>query len=197
MAPFIGLLFGRVSAPLVRQTRRRRRSLRGVARARRNGRCRGAEAGDRRARRVHRQARRARLSSRGKPVFVNVWGSWCEGCNAEAPVLTGSPAPTRARSRSSGSTRSTRNRVRVGFYKRFDLEYPSIWDPRGMIAGAWSRGAPTTLVFDRRHRLVQRIEGSATLKQLNAALRRASPDDDVLLAMTGRQTPCSSAPTRR
>jgi thiol-disulfide isomerase/thioredoxin len=24
---------------------------------------------------------------RGKPVFVNVWGSWCEGCNAEARML--------------------------------------------------------------------------------------------------------------
>ena len=40
-----------------------------------------------------------------------------------------------------------------------------------MIAGAWSRGAPTTLVFDRRHVLVKRIEGTASLAQLNAALQ--------------------------
>ena len=60
------------------------------------------------------------------------------------------------------------------FYKRFDLDYPSIWDPRGVLAGAWSRGAPTTLVFDRRHVLVQRIEGSASLAQLNAALKRVT-----------------------
>ena len=47
-------------------------------------------------------------------------------------------------------------------------------DPRGLIAGAWSRGAPTTLVFDGKHRLVERIEGSATLARLNAAFRRVT-----------------------
>ena len=41
-----------------------------------------------------------------------------------------------------------------------------------MLAGAWSRGAPTTLVFDRRHVLVKRIEGTASLAQLNAALKQ-------------------------
>ena len=64
------------------------------------------------------------------------------------------------------------------FYKRYDTEYPSIWDPRGVLAGAWSRGAPTTLVFDRRHVLVQRIEGSASLAQLNPPYAE-SPDDAV------------------
>ena len=110
----------------------------------------------------------------GRPVFVNVWGSWCDGCNTEAPVLS---RFARANARKVAflgiDTIDSKTGARA-FYKRFDLEYPSIWDPRGVIAGAWSRGAPTTLVFDRRHRLVQRIEGSATLKQLNAALRRVT-----------------------
>ena len=43
-----------------------------------------------------------------------------------------------------------------------------------MLAGAWSRGAPTTLVFDRRHLLVKRIEGTASLAQLNAALKQVT-----------------------
>jgi hypothetical protein len=60
------------------------------------------------------------------------------------------------------------------FYKRFDTDYPSIWDPRGILAGAWSRGAPTTLVFDQRHVLVQRIEGTVSRAQLKAALRRVT-----------------------
>ncbi len=110
----------------------------------------------------------------GRPVFVNVWGSWCDGCNAEAPVLSRFARANARRVAFLGiDTIDSKTGARA-FYKRFDLEYPSIWDPRGLIAGAWSRGAPTTLVFDRRHRLVQRIEGSATLKQLNAALRRVT-----------------------
>jgi thiol-disulfide isomerase/thioredoxin len=111
---------------------------------------------------------------RGKPVFVNVWGSWCEGCNAEAPVLSRFAHSHARQVTFLGIDTIDSKPGALRFYKRFDLEYPSIWDPRGLIAGAWSRGAPTTLVFDRRHRLVQRIEGSATLKQLNAALRRVT-----------------------
>ena len=111
---------------------------------------------------------------RGKPVFVNVWGSWCDGCIAEAPILARFARTHKSQVAFLGiDTEDSKNGARA-FYRRYDLDYPSIWDPRGILAGAWSRGAPTTLVFDRKHRLVQRIEGSATLKQLNAALRRAT-----------------------
>jgi thiol-disulfide isomerase/thioredoxin len=107
-------------------------------------------------------------------VFVNVWGSWCDGCNAEARTLA---RFARAHARQVAfmgiDTLDTRTGARA-FYDRFDTDYPSIWDPRGTLAGAWSRGAPTTLVFDRKHRLVTRIEGTSSLAQLNAALRRVT-----------------------
>jgi len=108
---------------------------------------------------------------RGKPVFVNVWGSWCLGCTEEASTLA---RFARAHSRQVAfigiDTEDSKQGARA-FYKRFDTGYPSIWDPKGILAGAWSRGTPTTLVFDRRHVLVQRIEGRASLAHLNAALR--------------------------
>ena len=110
----------------------------------------------------------------GKPVFVNVWGSWCEGCTAEAPILARFARAHRGRLAFLGIDTIDFRAGARRFYKRFGTEYPSIWDPRGTIAGAWSRGAPTTLVFDRKHRLVDRIEGSATLAQLNAAFRRVT-----------------------
>jgi thiol-disulfide isomerase/thioredoxin len=107
----------------------------------------------------------------GKPVFVNVWGSWCTGCNAEASTLAHFARAHRRQVAFIGiDTEDSKVGARA-FYKRFDTEYPSIWDPRGILAGAWSRGTPTTLVFDRRHVLVQRIEGSTSLTALNAALR--------------------------
>ena len=111
----------------------------------------------------------------GRAVFVNVWGSWCDGCNTEAPVLSRFARANARRVVFLGIDTIDSKPGARRFYKRFDLEYPSIWDPRGVIAGAWSRGAPTTLVFDSRHRLVQRIEGSATLAELNRALRRVAP----------------------
>ena len=116
----------------------------------------------------------ALVQFRGKPVFVNVWGSWCDGCIAEAPTLARFARTHKSQVAFLGiNTEDSKNGARA-FYRRYDLDYPSIWDPRGLVAGAWSRGAPTTLVFDRKHRLLQRIEGSATLKQLHAALRRVT-----------------------
>ena len=110
----------------------------------------------------------------GKPVFVNVWGSWCYGCTAEAPTLARFARTHKRQVAFLGIDTEDSKQGARAFYKRFDLDYPSIWDPKGILAGAWSRGAPTTLVFDRRHVLVQRIEGSASLAQLNAALRRVT-----------------------
>jgi thiol-disulfide isomerase/thioredoxin len=109
-----------------------------------------------------------------RPVFVNVWGSWCLGCRAEARTLAQFAKSHERQLAFLGiDTEDSKVGARA-FYKRFDTDYPSIWDPRGILAGAWSRGTPTTLVFDRRHVFVTRIEGSATLAQLNAALRKVT-----------------------
>jgi thiol-disulfide isomerase/thioredoxin len=111
---------------------------------------------------------------RGKPVFVNVWGSWCAGCRAEARTLAQFALTHKRQVAFLGINTEDSKAGARAFYTRFRLTYPSIWDPRALLAGAWSRGAPTTLVFDRAHRLVQRIEGSASLAQLNAALKRVT-----------------------
>jgi thiol-disulfide isomerase/thioredoxin len=111
---------------------------------------------------------------RGKPVFVNIWGSWCEGCNTEARTLA---AFARAHERQVAfigiDTIDTRQGARA-FYKRYDTDYPSIWDPRGLLSGRWARGVPSTLVFDRKHRLVTTIEGATTKARLTAALRQVT-----------------------
>ena len=111
---------------------------------------------------------------RGRPVFVSVWGSWCYGCKTEAPTLARFVRAHGDKVTFLGiDTEDSKSGARA-FSRRYDLKYPSIWDPRGMIAGAWSRGAPTTLVFDRRHVLVKRIEGTASLAQLDAALKQVA-----------------------
>ena len=119
--------------------------------------------------------RRVALSQfAGKPAFVSVWGSWCYGCRSEAPTLARFVNAHRGRIAFLGiDTEDSKSGARA-FSRRYGLTYPSIWDPRGMLAGRWSRGAPTTLVFDRRHVFVRRIEGTATLAQLNAALKQVA-----------------------
>ena len=110
----------------------------------------------------------------GKPVFVNFWGSWCGGCQTEARTLARFARAHEQQVAFMGVDVIDSRAGAEAFYKRYDTEYPSVWDPRGRLAGAWTRGTPTTLVFDARHTLVLRIEGPATLKQLDAALRRVT-----------------------
>jgi thiol-disulfide isomerase/thioredoxin len=109
----------------------------------------------------------------GKPVFVNFWGSWCEGCKTEARELAAFEKAHRKQLAFIGVDTIDSRSGAIAFYKRYDTDYPSIWDPRGMLSGSWTRGTPTTLVFDRKHRFVLRIEGPASKAQLNAALKRA------------------------
>jgi thiol-disulfide isomerase/thioredoxin len=111
---------------------------------------------------------------RGKPVFVSVWGSWCYGCKTEAPTLARFVEAHRSEVAFLGvDTVDSKTGARA-FRRRYGLTFPSIWDPRGVLAGAWSRGAPTTLVLDRRHVFVKRIEGTASLAQLNSALKQVT-----------------------
>jgi cytochrome c biogenesis protein CcmG, thiol:disulfide interchange protein DsbE len=104
-----------------------------------------------------------------KPVFVNVWGSWCYACNREARTLVRFARTHRGVAVLGIDVEDSRAGARA-WYRRYGRAYPSIWDPQSLLAGYWSRGAPTTLVFDRRHLLVRRIEGAVTAKQLAAAL---------------------------
>jgi cytochrome c biogenesis protein CcmG, thiol:disulfide interchange protein DsbE len=108
---------------------------------------------------------------RDRPVLVVVWGSWCYGCRTEAPTLARFVRAHSDRVAFLGiDTVDSKQGART-FAHRFGLRYPSIWDPRGILAGAWSRGAPTLLVFDRRHVLLRRVEGTASVAQLNRALK--------------------------
>ena len=110
----------------------------------------------------------------GKPVFVNFWGSWCEGCKTEARTLATFAKAHRSDLAFIGVDTLDSRAGAKAFYERYDTDYPSIFDPRGMLSGSWTRGTPTTLVFDRKHRFVMRIEGPASSAQLNAALKRAT-----------------------
>ena len=106
-----------------------------------------------------------------KPVLVNLWGSWCVPCNREAPLLARFARAHRTQVAVLGiDVMDSRTGARA-WYRRYGRAYPSIWDPQALLAGQWSRGTPTTLVFNRRHALVRRIEGAVTAKKLATVLR--------------------------
>jgi thiol-disulfide isomerase/thioredoxin len=103
---------------------------------------------------------------RGKPVVLNVWGSWCSPCREEAPALQS--AATQLAGSASFIGINTRDDVgqALAFDRRFKITYPSVVD-RGTLllalAGAVPPQAiPTTLVLDAKGRVAARFSGPVT-----------------------------------
>jgi peroxiredoxin len=104
-------------------------------------------------------------STRGAPLVINVWGSWCAPCVAEAPDLQAAWEDLRA-----GDTGAAmvgidfREEAARGaaFARRAGLTYPSLSDESGVLVLQLQGKAatvPTTLVLDDAGRIAARVSG--------------------------------------
>ncbi|MDQ3381360.1 MAG: TlpA family protein disulfide reductase [Actinomycetota bacterium] len=110
----------------------------------------------------------------GKPVVINVWGSWCPGCVAEAEDLRRFAAEHPEVQVIGVDLQDTKGAARE-FYERWRWTHPSVFDPDGEISFSLGlQGTPSTFFLDREHRIVSRIVGETDLagfeRGLDAAL---------------------------
>jgi thiol-disulfide isomerase/thioredoxin len=110
----------------------------------------------------------------GKPLVINVWGSWCEGCGAEAEDLRRFAADHPEVQLVGVDLQDSEDGARA-FYEQWSWSHPSVFDPDGTIAYSLGlQGTPTTFFTDREHRIVTRIVGATDYAGfehgLNAAL---------------------------
>ncbi|MDN5761235.1 MAG: TlpA family protein disulfide reductase [Microlunatus sp.] len=104
----------------------------------------------------------------GKVVVLNVWGSWCGPCRAEAPALQQASEQTAGVAQFVGlNTKDHDQGPAEAFNRAFGITYPSIWDPTGSILVSLSdtlppKGIPSTLIIDREGRVAARIVGTVT-----------------------------------
>lgn len=117
-------------------------------------------------------------------TVINVWGSWCAPCRAEAPDLARISKETRSQGvRFYGiDTRDDLAAARA-FVRRFHIPYPSFDDRDGQVLGAFTgiipvSAVPSTLVVDARHRIVSRVVGRVDGTTLQGLI------DDALAAAT-------------
>ncbi|MFF3321191.1 TlpA family protein disulfide reductase [Streptomyces sp. NPDC002889] len=102
---------------------------------------------------------------KGKVVVLNVWGSWCGPCRAEAAYF----AKVAKETADKGvqfvgiNTRDPEKGPAIAFEKDHGVGYPSLYDPIGkLIVNGFPRGSlnpqsvPTTIVLDREGKMAAR-----------------------------------------
>lgn len=108
----------------------------------------------------------------GKPLVINMFGSWCPPCNAEAPDLA-TFAAENPDAQVVGIACEDTEEDAVGFMEEYGLTYPLVMDDGTLVQEFGIRGYPTTIFFDAQGNEVDRLVGSATLDQFSASLAKA------------------------
>ena len=111
---------------------------------------------------------------RGSVVVVNVWGSWCPPCIAEAPGLQ--RAWERLQDRDVefvGINVNDNTAAALAHEERFGVTYPSIADESGRLLLSLRgtlppQAVPSTLVLDRQGRVAARVLGQVEESTLRA-----------------------------
>lgn len=102
---------------------------------------------------------------RGHVVVLNVWGSWCAPCRAEAPDLARISKTTQpAGVRFVGIDVRDNAAAARAFTRRFGIAYPSYNDQDGLVLAQFAglvpvSAVPSTLVIDRHGRVTARVVG--------------------------------------
>jgi thiol-disulfide isomerase/thioredoxin len=107
----------------------------------------------------------------GKVGVVNVWGAWCPPCRAEADDLAAAArelAPKGVVFVGINTRDASQDNAR-SFERRYDVPYPSIYDPGGRNLLAFHRtltpnAIPSTVVIDAQGRVAASILGEVTSK---------------------------------
>ncbi|MFE2425728.1 TlpA family protein disulfide reductase [Streptomyces sp. NPDC059373] len=115
---------------------------------------------------------------KGKIVVLNIWGSWCSPCRAEAPNLVAVANATKSKGVQfvGINTRDLQTAQAVAFEKRYDVTYPSLYDPTGKLILRFPKGSlnpqaiPTTIILDRQGRIAVRALKALTESELSKTL---------------------------
>lgn len=110
---------------------------------------------------------------RGQPVIVNFFASWCSPCKKETPLLAGFYRTWRGKVVIIGVDADDSAPAARSFVTSYGVGYPVGFESTPAVADAYGVsgiGIPETFFLDGRHRIVKRIIGGVTLKELTAGV---------------------------
>ncbi|MEU2390652.1 TlpA disulfide reductase family protein [Streptomyces sp. NPDC007369] len=117
---------------------------------------------------------------KGKVVVLNVWGSWCPPCRAEAPHF----AKVSKELADAGkpvafvgiNTRDNSKQNAAAFEETFGITYPSLYDPDGKLMLRFPAGTlnpqaiPSTIILDKEGRIAARTLAAVNEEQLRSMI---------------------------
>lgn len=121
-------------------------------------------------------------SLRGSVIVVNVWGSWCAPCRAEAPDLEATYQQTKDLGVEfvGVDIRDGRDAA-AAFTAGFGLTYPSLFDPAGRIVLGFRavppNVVPATILIDRHYRVAAVFRKSVARRELESAVRALATEE--------------------
>ncbi|MFI1650531.1 TlpA family protein disulfide reductase [Streptomyces avidinii] len=117
---------------------------------------------------------------KGKVVVLNVWGSWCPPCRAEAPAFAKVSKELADAGKDVAfvgiNTRDNSKQNATAFEESFGITYPSLYDPDGKLMLRFPKGTlnpsaiPSTVVLDKEGRIAARTLVAVTEEQLRSMI---------------------------
>ncbi|AYV29199.1 TlpA family protein disulfide reductase [Streptomyces sp. CJ_13] len=117
---------------------------------------------------------------KGKIVVLNVWGSWCPPCRAEAPNFAKVSKELADAGKDVAfvgiNTRDNSKQNAAGFEETFGITYPSLYDPDGKLMLRFPKGTlnaqsiPSTIVLDREGKIAARTLVAVNEEQLRSMI---------------------------
>jgi len=118
-------------------------------------------------------------ADRGHVVVLNFWGSWCSICRQEAPVLAVAARQFRASGvRFVGVDVADNSASATAYLRHYGISYPSLNDSGDLIAVKFNQlmpinAFPSTLVISPGGKIVGRVIGAVTLRDLQRLIKVA------------------------
>jgi thiol-disulfide isomerase/thioredoxin len=112
----------------------------------------------------------------GDVAVLNFWGSWCAPCRVETPEFQEVYADVR----DDGvhflglNVKETSEQFALAFIDRFQISFPSLYDPRGEVALAFrdypANAIPSTIVLDQESRVAAVYTGEVAQEDLRRVI---------------------------